>query len=445
MKNIKRTIAALLAMVMLLSVMLTGCGVPKITYNKLPDTAATYGDNQKLTTGQYLAYLYLEFENMYFNQGLYQYESYGMDPWAQSFPYGEGDEKLALSDYIIRAAQDNIKRQIVLAQMMKDNGLEWDAEDLKEINDSLKSMEADAYLPLGFNNDSYIYALKNANLNERSTFYGIYGEMNGKKGPKAIADTELKDYFEKNYVSYKMISISLTDKNGKELDKEGEAYKKIMDRMAKYEKLYAEKGFDAVKEEFDKDEKAAQEEASQPTTTKPTGTNTTAATTTAAPTTTTTTAAPTTTTTAATTTADDDHDHDHDHDHEEEDKDPNRVDADGSTMDEDLLKAIKGTEKDGKVEGGIEIGVGKGQVVEYKAGGSTPTVALIERLDIGTDRNGKEGGLYEDSIENIIYEMKYEEFDKEVDTKMAALTIVFDEKVTKKCKPEDFLEIMNNL
>ncbi len=436
MKNIKRTIAALLAMVMLLSVMLTGCGVPKITYNKLPDTAATYGDNQKLTTGQYLAYLYLEFENMYFNQGLYQYESYGMDPWAQSFPYGEeaDAEKLALSDYIIRATQDNIKRQIVLAQMMKDNGLEWDAEDLKEINDSLKNMEADAYLPLGFNNDSYTYALKNANLNERSAFYGIYGEMNGKKGPKAIAEKDLKDYFSKNYVSYKMISISLTDKNGKELDKEGEAYKKIMDRMAKYEKLYAEKGFDAMKEEFDKDEKAAQEEASKPTTTKPN--TTTAATTTAAPTTTTTTAATTTTTTAATTTGTTADEHEgHDHDHEEEDKDPNRVDADSTTMDEEMAKAIKS----------VEVGVGKGKKVEFKNGGSTPTVALIERLSIDTDRNGKEGGLYEDSVESIIYEMKYKEFDKEVDAKMAELTIVFDEKVIKKCKPEDFLEIMNNL
>lgn len=438
MKNIKRTIAAMLAMVMLLSVLLTGCGVPKITYNKLPDTAATYGDNQKLTSGQYLAYLYLEFENMYFNQGLYQYASYGMDPWAQTFPYGEGEnaEKLILSDYIIRAAQENIKRQIVLAQILKDNGLEWDADDLKEINDSLKGMEADAYLPLGFNNDSYAYALKNANLNERSAFYGIYGEMNGKKGPKAIADTELKDYFDKNYVSYKMISIALTDKNGKELDKEGEAYKKIMDRMAKYEKLYAEKGFDAMKEEFDKDEKAAQEEASKPTTTTTTGTgtNTTAATTTAAPTTSATTTATTTAATTTGTTADEHEGHDHDHE-EEEDKDPNRVDADSTTMDEEMAKAIKG----------VEVGVGKGKKVEFKNGGSTPTVALIERLSIDTDRNGKEGGLYEDSIENIIYEMKYEEFDKEVDAKVAALTIVFDEKVVKKCKPEDFLEIMNNL
>ena len=442
MKNIKRMIATVLAMVMLCSVLLTGCGVPKIAFNKIPDTAATYGDNQTLTSGEYLAYLYLEFENMYYNQGLYQYEYYGMDPWAQSFPYGDSDEKLALSDYIIRACQDNIKRQIILEQMMKDNGLKWIAEDEKEINDSLATMLEDAFIELGFNNDSYAYALKHANLNERSTFYGLYG----KNGPRAVAEDDIKKYFEDNYVSYKMISIPLTDKDGKALDEKGEAYKKLVERMDGYKKLYLEKGFDAVKEQYDKDEKAAQEEASKPTTTTgktTTGTSATGTGTTTTATTTTTTTT-TTATTTTTTTEGDDHDHDHEEE-EEEDKDPNRVDADGSSMDEELLKAIKGTEKDGKVEGGIEIGVGKGQVVNYKAGGSTPTLALIERLDIHTDRNGVEGGLYEDSIENILYELKYEEFDKEVDAAIAKLSIVFNEKVVAKCKPEDFLTIMNNM
>ena len=418
MKNIKRILCSVLAMVIALSVMLTGCGMPKIAFNALPDTAATYGDNQKLSTGEYLAYLYLEFENMYYNQGLYQYEAYGMDPWAQTFPYGDSEEKLLFSDYVIRATQDNIKRQIVLAQMMEEKGLSWIEEDLKEITDSLNQMEPDAYLPLGFNNDSYAYALKNANLNERSAFYGLYG----KDGKEPVSEETLKKYFADNYLSYKVISIPLTDKDGKELGKDSEARKKIMERMDKYLDLYEEKGFDAAKEAYDKDE----EEAKNATTTT-TGKNNTATTTAAA--TTTTTAAATTTTTAA-----DDHDHDHDHDHEEEeDKDPTRVDADATAMDEELAKAIR------------TVDVGKAKIVEYKAGGTTPTAALIVRMDIHTDRNGKKDGLYEDSIENIIYELKYEDFDKAVDAKVAELSIVFDEKVIKKCKPEQFLEIINNL
>ena len=262
MKNMTRILSFVLVITVLGAALLTGCSVPKITYNKLPDTAATYGD-KTISTGEYLAYLYLEFENLYYNQGLYQYEYYGMDPWAQTFPYGEGGEKLSLSDYIIRATQDNIKRQIALAQMMVDNDLQWIEEDLKEIQKNLDAMEKDAYLVLGFDNANYGIALKNANLNERSAFYGLYG----KGGKREVKEEDLKKYFNENYLSYKSFSIALTDDKGKELDKKGEAYKKIMDRMDKYMEIYKEKGFDEAKKQFDADEKAIKEEASKPTTT----------------------------------------------------------------------------------------------------------------------------------------------------------------------------------
>lgn len=426
MKNIMRILSAALVAVLLCTAILTGCSVPKIEVPSIPDTAATYGDGKTVSTGEYLAYLYLEFENIYYNQGLYQYESYGMDPWAQTFDYGESKEKLGLSDYIVRATQDNISRQIVLAQMLKDYNLSWIEEDLKSINENLTSMQPDAYLPLGFNNDSYATALKNANLNERAAFYGLYG----KGGQKAVKEDDLKKYFADNYLSYKVISIALTDKDGKELGKDSEARKKIVDRMDKYLKIYKEKGFDEAKKQYDADEKAAT--ATTTTAGKTTGKGTNAATTT----TTTTTAAPTTTTTVAetTTTTADEH-AGHDHDHEEEDKDPNRVDADATTMDEELVKAIRGVKE------------GEAKIVEYKAGGSTPTLALIERISTATDRNGKDGGLYEDSIESIIYELKYEEFDKDVKAALSQLTITFNKKVTnsKKCKPEEFLNIINNL
>lgn len=451
MKNTKRILCAMLAMAMLLSVMLTGCDRPKVTFNEIPDTAATY-DGGEITTGQYLAFLYLEFENLYFNQGLYQYEMYGMDPWEQKFPYGETEEKLILSDYIIRATQDNIKRQIVLQKIMKDNKIEWIPEDLAEINKQLKSMEKDAFIDLGFNNESYGYAMKQANLNERSTFYGLYG----KGGKRAIPETELKKYFEDNYLSYKAISIALTDSNGKELDKEGEAYQKIMDRMNKYMEIYEKDGFDAAYEAYEKDQKDIDEikktEATKTTTTTGTsgtgttgtGTNTTAAATTTTNTTTTTatstTATESTTGTNASTTgttgaAEEEEEHDHQH----------RQDVDSTSMDEALKDAIVGKkDKDGKVEQeGIKVGECK--IVEYKAGGSTPTVALIERLDINKDDEGKEGAVYENAVENIIYTKKYEEFNKEVLAAMAKLKVDFDEEVVEECLPKEFLDIINNL
>ena len=455
MKNTKRIICTILAMVMALSIMLTGCSRPQVTFNEIPQTAATY-DGGELTSGQYLAFLYLEFENLYYNQGLYQYEMYGMDPWEQQFPYGETEEKLYLSDYIIRATQDNIKRQIVLQQIMKDNGIEWIAEDLADINESLAAMAKDAYIDLGFNNDSYAYALKHANLNERSAFYGLYG----KGGNRAIAETELKEYFEKNYVSYKAITIALTDSNGKELDKEGEAYQKIMDRMNNYMEIYEKEGFDAAYEAYEKDQKDIEDikktEATKTTTTTGTsgtgttgtGTDASAADTTAA--TTTTTTATTTTTSAAeittgtdasttTGTAAEKEEEEHEHEHE------HRQDVDSTTMDEALKDVIMGkTKEDGTVE--IEaIEVGDCKIVEYKAGGSTPTAALIERLDINKDDEGKEGAVYDEAVENIIYTKKYDEFNEEVLAAMAKLKITFNEKVVEKCLPKTFLDIINNL
>ena len=448
MKNTKRILMAVLAMVMVLSVMLTGCSRPQVTFNKVPDTAATYGDGQELTTGQYLAFLYLEFENLYYNQGLYQYEMYGMDPWEQSFPYGDTEEKLMLSDYIIRATQDNIKRQIVLQQIMKDNKLEWIAEDLAELNKSLADLQKDAYIDLGFNNESYIYALKQANLNERSTFYGLYG----KGGKRAIPEKELKEYFEKNYLSYKVISIALTDSNGKELDKEGEAYKKIVDLMNGYMKIYEEKGIEEAYKAFEKDadninniKKAAATTTTTTTTGSTNGTTngsttagTTAATTTTTATETTTSASNATTSTGTGTTAatkEEEHDHEH----------APRQDVDSTTMDEALKDAIIGkTDKDGKVEQeGVKVGECK--IVEYKASGSTPTIAIIERLDINKDDEGKEGAVYDEAVESIIYTKKYDEFNKEVLAAMKKLKITFDEEVVEECLPKTFLDIINNL
>ena len=451
MKNTKRILCAMLAMAMLLSVMLTGCSRPQVTFNKIPATAATY-DGGEITTGQYLAFLYLEFENLYYNQGLYQYEMYGMDPWAQSFTYGEDDnaEKLLLSDYIIRATQDNIKRQIILQKLMKENNISWIADELAEMNESLATMEKDAFIDLGFNNESYGFALKWANLNERAAFYGLYGAG----GNRAIPETELKEYFEENYVSYKAISISLTDSNGKELDKEGEAYQEIMDRMNEYMEIYEKEGFDAAYEAYEADQTEIDElketEATKTTTTTGTtgtGTDASASDTTAA--TTTTTAATTTTTSAAETTtgtdasttgttgAEEEEEEEHEHEH--------RQDVDSSSMDETLKDAILGkTKEDGTVEQeGIEVGECK--IVEYKAGGSTPTAALIERLDIHKDDEGTEGAVYENAVESIIYTKVYEEFNEEVLAAMANLKITFNEKVVEKCLPKTFLDIINNM
>ena len=318
----------------------------------LPTIAATYADGKELTTSQYLAYLYLEFENLYYSQGLYQYEAYGLDPWTMTFPYGQSGEKLLLSDYIVRATQDNIKRLIVLEQMMEEYDISRIAEEEAELNKDLATLEKDTFMDFGFDNDSYIYAAQNAYLNERSLFYGLYG----KGGARAVDELELRRYFSNNYLSYKMLSIPLTDDAGQALDKNSDAYQEITDKMSQLLSVSQQDGFNA---------------AYVLHTGQAAGTA--------------------------------------------------RQTTDRVAMDEALVQAID------------SLPYNQPTIVEYMASGTTPTIALIERLNTSD--------MYEQSVENIIYTLRYEAFNTEVVEAMERLDITFDNTVITRNKPEDFLTI----
>lgn len=318
----------------------------------LPEVAATYGNGQQLTTKQYLAYLYLEFENIYYSQGTYWDETC----WDKVYPYGD-DELLSLSDYIIRATQDDIKRQIVLSRIMQSNGLSWIPEDLEEINQSLRAITEEDCRTLGFDHDSYTYALRNLSLNERSAFYGLYKTG----GARAVSELELRQYFVQNYVSYKMISVPLTDQNGNALSPNSEAYEQILEKMSNYMTICQQNGFNT----------AYVLHTGQPA----------------------------------------------------EDA---RVDIDATTMDAELAQAVR------------TVPVGDTSIVEYTESG-VPCVALIQRLDIYDSAS-----LFEESIEDILYEMHYEAFDAEVDEAMEQLVITFNQKVIAEGKPREWVDIVEN-
>ena len=323
---------------------------------------------KEISTGDYLAYLYNTFYNMYYDQGLYYYEAYGMDPWTQQFTYGEGEDapKVELSEYITLQTKDTIVRQEALTQMLEKHNISWIAEEEKDINKELGEMTDNNFIDLGFTNDKFVSAYKNLYLNERSLFFGLYG----KGGEREVKEKTLKEYFEKNYVSYKIISIDLTDKDGKELKKDEQ--KKITDQLNGYLEQYnKDKNFEKVVDAYNKANAAKDEKV------------------------------------------------------EASKDEDNRVSGDATDMDADLVEAIR------KVE------VGTAKVVTYKAGGKTPTAALILRLDI----NDKKLKLYEDSEETILQTLKYEEFDKEVTEATKKIQADFNESVIKKCKPENFLSV----
>ncbi len=426
MRNIfKRTATALLALVLLCSALLmTGCSTPKI---------AMTVDGEEYTTGQYLAFLYNTFYSVYMDTAassvpLYYYEMYntGTDVWAGPYTY-EG-QSYDLSGYISALAQDSVVRQVAVKRMMTEHGITLQGnrpDGYKALQEELAALKKDAFIELGFNNESYAKMLEECNYNEAALFYGLYG----KGGKREVAETELRTYFDENYLSYMIVSTALQDKDGKDLtdEKKAEVKKQFEDYLALYQK---DKDFDAVIHKFEADEKAKSEaQSSTTTTTTAAGGTTAAGTTTAATTTTTETTTAGTTTTAdgtTTTTA-----HDHAEDEKEEEEHNHRVDVDAAAEGNDNLeKLIK------------EMKFDEVKILEYKDDSDTPTMALVLKMDPEADRGNDEDGnpvnYYEDVKETIVYTKKYEEFNNEVIAKMATLKVDINKKAVNACDPYEF-------
>ncbi len=245
MKMMRRALCAMMA-ILLIAVSVTGCSAPKLTLGGTPATVGTVGD-VTISTGEYLAYLYDTFYNLYYQQGLGQYEQSGSDIWSQTYPYGEGDdaEELTLVEYMHRMTQDTILRQIAVQQLLDENELTYDAENEAEIDKDLEeNLAEDAYLPLGFNNESYIKMYKATTLGESSLFYGLYGEG----GKKEMGADDRRAYYDKNMLSYKMISKEMLDSNGADLPEEDQTQIKTL--LEGYLDLYKQTGsFEKVVDE----------------------------------------------------------------------------------------------------------------------------------------------------------------------------------------------------
>ncbi|MBE6777987.1 MAG: hypothetical protein E7541_01215 [Ruminococcaceae bacterium] len=321
MSKAKRVFCAAIAAVMLL-VCATGCSAPKLYLGGTPDVAATI-NGVEMSTGEYLAYLYTTFTDLYYNQGLYQYdnaEAYGYDIWTQTYPYGEGDaaQQLELADYMIAATKDNIIRQTVLEAMLKENGLTWDAKEQEEVEKELKEqLTPDAFLELGISNEHFAKVYRATGLNDSSLFYGLYREG----GKRAMSEADRRAYFDKNYLSFKIINVPMMSSDNQEYTEEEQ--KKVLNDLDKYLQNYNKDGnFEAVVDAYNKANAADGQEITAST-----------------------------------------------------DKD-NRYNYDATQLgDDELVKAIRSVE------------VGKAKVVTYKSGGTNLTAALILRLDINKPAN----------------------------------------------------------
>ncbi len=349
MKNTIRILSVLLA----LSMLLTGCSLWKPTLEGPGDVAATYGDGQELSTGEYLAYLYNEINNIYTYYG-----QYGMDASTQKFTYGEGDDAkkdLSLMEYVKLSVPDTIKTMIALDKLIKDNGIEFGEKDYEKFDDlheayhslteEKKAFESGAFLPLGINDEHYLSVYEKQALNYYLAFYGLYG----KGGVEEVKDKEIRKYFDDNYLSYKIITLNLTKtENDKTVDMTKKEKEAELKKLEGYLKIYNEKGFEKAMDQYNKDT-ADKDEKVEPT----------------------------------------------------KDED-NRQDIDATTEDENLVKAIR------------KVKVGEAKIVEYKAGGTSACAALIVRLDPNKPESLYEDS-YESILYSLKYDKFQEMVDKKAD------------------------------
>ena len=408
MRKIQRMVCAVIAACFVCFMALTGCSTPEY---------AMTVDGKSYTTGEYLAYLY----NVYYAvaQNMAMYQMYGMDPWEQTIPYGEGDdaEQLLTAEYIKRTAQDTIIRQKALENLLEQRNIPLDEDMLAEVEEILDGIEPNAYLPYGISDESFAKMLRATQLNVWSLFYGTYD----KDGTNPMSEEEIRQYFDENFLSYKIIEFQLVDSSNQPLeDDEIQDYRDRLDKyLAEFEKLgMTSENFDTIIEMKEEDDAPADETD---------GTSSDSSDTTAPPEETTTSSSGTTTATDPSGTGEPDNGSDADD--TESTVDPNRMDIDANVYgDEDFTNAVK------KVE------IGKASIQEYKKGGSTDTIALIYRMDPEQDREDGQS-YFEDKRSDIIYGAKYEEYNKEVTDYMKTLEVSYVDRAIKACKPENFEKV----
>ena len=122
--------------------------------------------------------------------------------------------------------------QKALENKLKEAKLNFLEKDVEQVNSTIKNMKQDALLRYGISKESYEKMLMAFSCNERALFYGTYDN----NGSKAMSEDEIRKYFNDNYLSYKIIEISLTDDDGKDLS-EAEI-KKVKERLQKYLNQY---------------------------------------------------------------------------------------------------------------------------------------------------------------------------------------------------------------
>ncbi len=419
MKLIRKVMAATLAVAVMASMLLlSGCSTPKV---------AMTVDGKEYTTGEYLAALYGNFSFMYYDNQLYQYETYyGTDPWTETFPYGEEGKEvdMLLADYIIAITKDSIVRQTAVKNMMEANGITVSEEDLAKLDEDLAGVSESEMIQYGFSKDSYRKMMIASSLDEKALFYGLYGEG----GKRAIPEDEIRAFYDDNYVAYKAITLDVTEETDQAT---------LEEKLAPYlEQFNESKDMDAVIDQYTADSEAAAEEETteegaegtteEETTEEETTEEVTEEETTEEETTEEVTEEETTEEEATEEVTEEETTEEEatEEESEEEEVDANLMFADTVSGDEKLVEAIK------------TVAEGEAKIVSYTDANEATHVALIYRLNV--DEAGGED-YYGEQKENVIYGIAFEEFNTEVKAAADKLAVEYNDRAIKMCDPKNFL------
>lgn len=356
--KLKKKLMTLLCIAMTAAMLFSfaGCG-------STPKTAITV-DGKDYSTGEYLAYLLDNFQQAYYNGGLYYYEQNGTDVWTQEYTYNE--KKVKLDEYLKQMTVDTIIRQKALENKITEAGIKYTDELTKKAQSMVDGVDEKTLLTYGVSKDSYTKMCMAYYRNEMALFLARYD----KDGSSPVAETEIRKYFDENYVSYKMISVAMAESDGTAYTdaKQTETKKTLQ----KYLDMYNNgKAFNDVIAQYNYDTSTADNK----------------------------------TLTAVTDT-------------------DSLKDMDTKTAsDTALAEQIK------------KIPEGKAQLVTYTASGTTPTAAVILRLDPEAGRST----YYADSRRSLLLAIKFDEFDKEIKEYAKTLKYTLNDRAYKMCDPKDFV------
>lgn len=197
--KLKRILCALLAVALMLA--LCAC------YN--PDTVATYGEDKKLSAGQYLLYQYYAAKDTIDKQ-----KASSLAELLKTEIDGQPAEQ-----YIQKLALEYAARDIVIEKEFERLGLEMDV--LTEYQVQYYSQyywNNGASSSLEKNGISYSTYAAMAMLEQKSTM--VFSKYYGEGGEYEVPVSELMEYYNSHYSAVKMITFPLKQQDGSDLTAE---------------------------------------------------------------------------------------------------------------------------------------------------------------------------------------------------------------------------------